>query len=210
MENTRQSRVLEIFFRGLRGEDLSVQQLADEYNVSTKSITRSINDLKAFLADHRELVGNTELLYSHQAKCYRLYMDEFLSSKELFALLEVMIGARAFSRIELLALTDKLKRFTTPDDRQKLQDLIQKENYRQLYQTASVMIQEYSLWAIPVFDGASDTQSRFEESVKLVLRAAHSEYIDRAYSGEEPETVLNELTDTSYDALKQSFYGAGG
>lgn len=129
MENTRQSRVLEIFFRGLRGEDLSVQQLADEYNVSTKSITRSINDLKAFLADHRELVGNTELLYSHQAKCYRLYMDEFLSSKELFALLEVMIGARAFSRIELLALTDKLKRFTTPDDRQKLQDLIQKELY---------------------------------------------------------------------------------
>ena len=89
-------------------------------------------------------------------------------------------------------------------------ELVQKENYRQLYQTASVMIQEYSLWAIPVFDGASDTQSRFEESVKLVLRAAHSEYIDRAYSGEEPEMVLNELTDASYDALKQSFYGAGG
>ena len=88
--------------------------------------------------------------------------------------------------------------------------LVQKENYRQLYQTASVMIQEYSLWAIPVFDGASDTQSRFEESVKLVLRAAHSEYIDRAYRGEEPEMVLNELTDASYDALKQSFYGAGG
>ena len=68
MENTRQSRVLEIFFRGLRGEDLSVQHLADEYGVSTKSITRSINDLKAFLADHRELVGETELRYSHQDK----------------------------------------------------------------------------------------------------------------------------------------------
>lgn len=129
MENTRQSRVLEIFFRGLRGEDLSVQRLADEYSVSTKSITRSINDLKAFLADHRELVGNTELLYSHQSKCYRLYLDEFLSSKELFALLEVMIGARAFSKMELLALTDKLKRFTTPDDRLKLQELIRKELY---------------------------------------------------------------------------------
>lgn len=129
MENTRQSRVLEIFFRGLRGEDLSVQRLADEYNVSTKSITRSINDLKAFLSNHRALVGNTELLYSHQNKCYRLYMDEFLSSKELFALLEVMIGARAFSKMELLSLTDKLKRFTTPDDRQKLQELIRKELY---------------------------------------------------------------------------------
>lgn len=129
MENTRQSRVLEIFFRGLRGEDLFVQRLADEYSVSTKSITRSINDLKVFLADYRELVGNTELLYSHQNKCYRLYMDEFLSNKELFALLEVMIGARAFSKMELLSLTDKLKRFTTPDDRQKLQELIRKELY---------------------------------------------------------------------------------
>lgn len=129
MENTKQDRVLEIFFRGLRGEDLSVQKLASEYNVSTKSISRSINDLKAFLADHRELVGNTELEYSHQDKCYRLYMDEFLTNKELFALVEVMIGARAFSKMELLTLTDKLKRFTTTEDRPKLNELIRKELY---------------------------------------------------------------------------------
>lgn len=129
MENTKMDRVLEIFFRGLRGEDLSVQRLADEYEVSTKSITRSINDLKNFLADHRELVGHTELQYSYQDKCYRLYMDEFLSSKELFALVEVMIGARAFSKEELLALTAKLKRFTTPEDRQKLNELVRKELY---------------------------------------------------------------------------------
>lgn len=129
MENTKLDRVLEIFFRGLRGEDLSVQKLADEYEVSTKSITRSINDLKNFLADHRDLVGNTQLQYSHQDKCYRLYVDEFLSSKELFALVEVMIGARAFSKDELLSLTAKLKRFTTPEDRNKLNELVRKEIY---------------------------------------------------------------------------------
>lgn len=129
MENTKMDRVLEIFFRGLRGEDLSVQRLADEYEVSTKSITRSINDLKSFLADHRELVGHTELQYSHQDRCYRLYMDEFLSSKELFSLVEVMIGARALSKDELLQLTAKLKKFTTPEDRQKLNELVRKELY---------------------------------------------------------------------------------
>ncbi len=129
MEYNKQDRVLEIFFRGLRGEDLSVRNLADEYKVSTKSITRSLNDLKAFLADHRDLVGNTELQYSYQDKCYRLYMDEFLSNKELFALVEVMIGARAFSKNELLAITGKLKHFTTPEDRQKLNELIRKELY---------------------------------------------------------------------------------
>jgi predicted DNA-binding transcriptional regulator YafY len=56
-------------------------------------------------------------------------MKEFLSSKELFALVEVMLGARAFSKDELLKLTGKLKQFTTPEDRQKLNELIRKEMY---------------------------------------------------------------------------------
>ena len=129
MDNTKQYRVLEIFFRAMRGEDISVSKLAGEYGVSTKSISRSIGDLKAFLADHRELVGNTVLEYSHQDKCYRLRMDEFLTNKELFALVEVMIGARAFSKMELLALTDKLKRFTTAEDRPVLNELMRKEIY---------------------------------------------------------------------------------
>ena len=129
MENTKQYRILEIFFRALRGEDISVSALANEYEVSTKSISRSISDLKAFLADHRDLVGNTELEYSHQDKCYRLYIDEFLSNKELFALVEVMIGARAFSKMALLTLVDKLKKFTTPEDRPKMNELIHKELY---------------------------------------------------------------------------------
>ena len=98
MDSKKQDRVLEIFFRALRGEDVFVSTLANEYDVSTKSISRSISDIKAFLADHRDLVGNTELCYSHKDKCYRLFMDEFLTNKELFALVEVIIGARAFSR----------------------------------------------------------------------------------------------------------------
>ena len=129
MENTKQERLLEIFFRCLHGESLSVQKLADEYGLSTKSISRNINDLKAFLADHRELVGNTELIYSSQERSYHLYMDEFLTNKELFALIEVMIGARAFSKEELLTLTNKLKGFTTVTDRPVLNDLIKKELY---------------------------------------------------------------------------------
>lgn len=129
MDNTKQERSLEIFFRGLRGEDISVRRLSEEYGVSTKSVTRSINDLKNFLADHRDLVGNTELVYFHRDKCYRLRMDEFLSGSELFALVEVLIGARAFSKIELLSLVDKLKRFVSTGDRSRLSKLVSKELY---------------------------------------------------------------------------------
>ena len=129
MENTKQDRTLEIFFRGLRGEDIYVKKLADEYGISTKSITRSINDLKAFLYDRRELVGNTELEYSHKDKCYRLRMEEFLTNKELFALVEIIIGTRGLSKAELLSITEKLKRFTTTEDRPRLNDLIRNELY---------------------------------------------------------------------------------
>ncbi len=125
----KQSRVLEIFFRGLRGEKISVKNLATEYRVSIKSNSRDINDLKIFFADHRELVGNTELEYSYQDKSYRLYMDEFLTNKEMFSLIEVLIGARAFSKMELLTIVEKIKRFTTPKDRTKLNELIRKEFY---------------------------------------------------------------------------------
>lgn len=127
MGNSKQCRVLEIFFRALRGEDISVKKLADEYCVSAKSITRNINDLKAFLSEHRELVGNSELQYSYKDKCYRLSMDTFLSSKELFALVEVIIGARAFSRKELIEIVSKLKGFTTPYERKSLNELIRNE-----------------------------------------------------------------------------------
>ena len=134
MENTKKYRVLEIFFRGLRGEDLKVGELADRYGVSTKSITRSLNEIKDFLSEYRDLVGNTELQYSYSDKCYRLYMDEFLTNKELFSIVEVIIGTRAFSKNELRTLIDKLKRFTTPSDRPKMNELIRKE----LYQYAEV------------------------------------------------------------------------
>ena len=125
----KQERVLELFFRGLRGEDLCVKELSNEYGVSTKSISRDMNDLKAFLADRRDLVGHTELKYSYQDKCYRLHMDEFLTNKELFSLIEVLIGARAFSKMELLSLVEKFKKFSTPEDRPKLNELVRKELY---------------------------------------------------------------------------------
>lgn len=148
MESTKHDRLLEIFFRCLRGEDLSAQKLAEEYSVSTKSISRDINDLKAFLADHRHLVGNTELVYSNQAKCYRLYMDEFLTNQELFALLEVMIGARAFSKEELLTLTNKLKGFTTAQDRPMLNDLIRKELYHYTEINHDCVSVQETLWKL--------------------------------------------------------------
>lgn len=99
-------------------------------NVSTRSITRDINSLKAFLADHADILGYAELEYSSTNHCYSLKMDHFLSNKELLAITKVLIGSRAFSSEELLGIIQKLKVNTTSADRIKLEQLICKEIYQ--------------------------------------------------------------------------------
>lgn len=84
----KKSRMLEIFFRAMKGENISVKSLADEYGVSVKSISRDIGEIKNFLSDNRDLVGNTELKYASSSKSYYLEFDNFLLSKELISVIK--------------------------------------------------------------------------------------------------------------------------
>lgn len=122
-------RVMELFLRAIKGESLSVQGLALEYNVSTRSITRDINNLKIFLAEHQDLIGYAELDYSSSDHCYTLKMDNFLSNKELLTITKILIGSRAFNTQDLLEIIKKLKMNTTHGDRKRLDNLIRKEIY---------------------------------------------------------------------------------
>lgn len=110
---TKKNRVLEIFYRAMRGESISVKRLADEYGISTRSISRDIGEVKNFLYENRELVGNTELKYAGNSKSYYIEFDNFLLSKELISIIKMMIGCRAFNKIELYEVISKLKRFTS-------------------------------------------------------------------------------------------------
>ena len=78
----QESRILSIFMRGIRGEHISVKALAAEYDISAKSISRDIAKIRNFLSEHRELVGGTELTYSHKVNAYQLHFDEFLLNSE--------------------------------------------------------------------------------------------------------------------------------
>lgn len=129
MANIKIDRVLELFLRGLRGENLSAKKLSNEYHVSSRSITRDIASLGNFLADHRDLLGNAHLEYSNSNHAYQLVLDEFLTNKELLAIIKCLIGSRPFRKEELLKILEKLKRYTTSHDREKLNMMINKEIY---------------------------------------------------------------------------------
>ena len=120
-------RMLEIFFRGMRGEKITVRALADDYGVSTKSISRDISRINNFLADNRDLMGNSYFEYSYSDKSYHLKLERFLEDKELFAIVKILLGCRAFSKIDMFSIIDKLKMLTTTADRNKLETLISKE-----------------------------------------------------------------------------------
>ena len=118
-----------MFFRAMRGEDISPVKLAVEYGVSRKSITRSLNEIKDFLSENRGMAGYSELIYSYADKAYRLIFDEFFSDKELFAIAKVLIGVRPFSGEDMTLIVDKLKRFVSVGDRKKLDEIIRRELY---------------------------------------------------------------------------------
>ncbi|MBP3568006.1 MAG: WYL domain-containing protein [Lachnospiraceae bacterium] len=129
MATEKKNRILDIFYRAMRGEKIKVSTLAGEYQVSEKSISRDIAEIKNYLADSLEQFAGVELVYDYADKAYRLEFDQFLLSKELFSVVKILIGCRGFSKEELLELVEKLRQFTTVDERQHLNQMIQNELY---------------------------------------------------------------------------------
>ncbi len=77
------------------------------------------------------------------------------------------------------------------------------ESYQELYDMMNGMMDSYELHSLPLYSNASDIQSRFEQNVKLVLRSAHNQYVERTANGEDKDAVLNELALSSLEELKQ-------
>lgn len=81
--------------------------------------------------------------------------------------------------------------------------LVENESYRSTYRAVETMSAEYSFYALPLYENASDIQLNFEKNVKAILKAAHSQYLKRVSDGENPEAVLNELIGSTLTELKR-------
>ena len=142
MEADKKDRMLEIFFRLMKGEDLSARKLATEYDISPRSISRDFTSLKTFFYLNYDKLGKPELVYNNASKTYHLNMDSFITNAELLSLAKLLIGCRAFSERELHTFIDKLKTHTTPENRNKLNNLLYKElnHYTEVYHDCDSLI----------------------------------------------------------------------
>lgn len=80
--------------------------------------------------------------------------------------------------------------------------VVENTDYHSLYNAVDVMVQNYEMYALPLYDGASEIQLNFEKNVKAVLKSAHNQYVKRVNEGEDPGSVLKQLTDASLAELR--------
>lgn len=81
--------------------------------------------------------------------------------------------------------------------------IVETESYRSVYRAVGEMNDDYTIYTLPLYSGASESQLGFESGVKTVLISARSQYIKRTSEGEIPEDVLSELVSTSLSDLKR-------
>ena len=77
------------------------------------------------------------------------------------------------------------------------------EPSRSLYEAVDTMMSDYTLYALPLYSGASEKQLAFEKNVKSVLKSAHNLYVKRVAAGEDDKTVLRELIHQTLDEIRK-------
>ena len=110
---SKSSRLLQIYFRLVRGEVLNKQELAIQYRVSPRSIQRDMESLRCFLADQMLM---QDIFLDTQAGGYRLIdaKAQGLSNSEILAVCKILLDSRSLRKDEMLPILDKLVECSVP------------------------------------------------------------------------------------------------
>ena len=127
-------RLLSMYERLNKGEELNKQNLADEFSVSMKTVQRDIDDLRAYLAETHFDEFETAIKYSKARDSYYLVRleREWLTNKEALAVCKILLESRAFNKNELTELITKLIMQIAPRDRATADRMIKSEYFNYL------------------------------------------------------------------------------
>ncbi len=122
-------RMLNIYERLNKGEVLGKEHLAQEFNVSGKTIQRDMDDIRAYLAETHYTEADTIIKYSRSKQGYYLVRNEreWFDNKEVTAIIKILLESRAFQKAELTGIIDKLIMQTAESDRRTVKEIINNE-----------------------------------------------------------------------------------
>ena len=121
-------RILSMYDRLKNGEMLVKKEEATRFQISEKSIQRDLKSIRHFV----ELELNNEyVVYDRSKKAYTLVTEtpSWLSNEEIFAMLKVLIESRAFPKLEMNRLIDKLTHLAKKEHRIAIQQMMANEEH---------------------------------------------------------------------------------
>lgn len=125
----KSDRALWIYFRLSRGESFTKKELAQQFNVTERSVQRDLGALRCFLA---EAGDGAELVCDKGAHRYRIQEKnpQTFSNGELLAVGKILLESRSLRKDEMLPVLDKLVARCVPKKNQKIvRELMANEKY---------------------------------------------------------------------------------
>ncbi|MCY7133333.1 helix-turn-helix transcriptional regulator [Streptococcus gordonii] len=154
-----QERLLTIFLRLQFGTPLGKKQLAQEFEVSEKTIQRDFSLLRDILSSHPDFSG--DLLYSRKTNKYSLSSKSVVTKKDILIISKILLENRALNRAEIDSLQKKLLVLVPYDDQKEIKQIIGSENLN--------------------YAPLTDRQDRIEKVWELSEAILHEQVIDIMY-----------------------------
>ena len=125
----KNQRILDIYLRLLNNKEVNRKKLAQEYEVSERSIHRDISDLRTFLLSTNNF---SEIIYDDKTNGYILQNEDNqkLTNSEILAVCKILLDSRAFLKTEMTGIIDKLIKQCVPKESYlKVSKLIENEKF---------------------------------------------------------------------------------
>ncbi|WP_300342422.1 YafY family protein [Fusobacterium sp.] len=125
----KNQRILDIYLRLLNNREVNRKKLAQEYEVSERSIHRDISDLRSFLVS---TTNPAEIIYDDKSNSYKIINEDNqkLNNSEILAVCKILLDSRAFLKEEMVTIIDKLMKQCIPiENYSKVSKLVENEKF---------------------------------------------------------------------------------
>ena len=125
----KNQRILDIYLRLLNNREVIRKNLAQEYEVSERSIHRDISDLRNFLVSTN---NPAEIIYDDKSNSYKLVNEDNqkLNNSEILAVCKILLDSRAFLKEEMVTIINKLMKQCIPiENYTKVSKLVENEKF---------------------------------------------------------------------------------
>lgn len=177
------SRILYIYTTLCEGKIISKKETARRFGVDERSIQRDIDDIRAFFAEQiRDNGADTrQVVYDRKKDGFVLEGSKgtFMNNDEILAVSKILLESRAFTKVEIRGILDKLIAGCVPRTNMRLvSDLISNEAYHYVELNHKSSIKD-KLWELGeeikgcnLLEITYEKQVSAKETVKRIVQPA--------------------------------------